>query len=59
VDYSRADAVLVGPMSGVRDRLVAFVADLLGRQPAEVGGVQLWTGVSRPVPAPAARGTRP
>ena len=45
-DLRRAEVrtVLVGPMAN-REVMVAFLTDLLGRQPASEGGVTLWTGV--------------
>jgi len=45
-DMARADvrAVAVGPMQN-RAAMIAFFRDLLGRDPEEVGGVALWTGV--------------
>lgn len=41
----RITDVIVGPMDH-REQMVVFFADLFGRSPVEVDGVQLWRGVS-------------
>jgi hypothetical protein len=41
LDFYDASAVIVGPMPH-EDVAVAFVSDVLGRGPEQVGGVNLW-----------------
>ncbi|MBV8526872.1 MAG: hypothetical protein JOZ75_01005 [Candidatus Dormibacteraeota bacterium] len=44
--------IIVGPMDK-RAQMVAFFTDLLGREPQNVGGVQLWSNVQQEGVAPA------
>jgi hypothetical protein len=41
----RVTSVVLGPMDH-REAMAGFLTDLLGRPPQQVGGVQLWRGVS-------------
>jgi hypothetical protein len=47
-DFARweVDSVVLGPMPH-RQVMAGFLTDLLGRAPARLAGVELWTGVSR------------
>jgi hypothetical protein len=52
-DLRRADVrdVVVGPMAN-RRQMIVFFRDLFGRQPAEIGGVELWRAAKVSAPPP-------